>query len=274
MRADCLLKTQQGVFGKHFMMSVCGLLFSCCLALGFKTLAQQSVSKADRQPYSLTLTTKLHSTGHAPYSGVYVNHHLNSEINLSWEYKQFGGFISKNVDFVDAHSSVNFSTVGIYRSFQLSKSVKLTPYLGCFLKQANSLIDQGSDMWVAVMAKVIINKWLFIENTSLVGNLLVNPTAASLANRLNVIASIGNFKLDLFAWYSHSFSNAPHFVSASLAITSPDWTITPSVSARVQIAMIQQMANERPEGAMHRGGLISLIVPIDLSPKKRNPTKN
>lgn len=255
------------------MMSVSGLLFSCCLAIGFNTLAQQPVSKVDQRPYSLSLTTKLHSTGHLPYSGVYLNHHLNTEINLSWKYKQFGGFISKNFDYADAHSSVNFSTVGIYRSFQMSKSVKLTPYLGCFLKQVNSLMDNGSDMWAAAVVKATINKWLFIENTSLVGNLVVNPTAASLANRLNVVASIRKFKLDAFAWYSHSFKNAPHFVSASLAITSPDWVITPSVSARVQVAMIQQIANEKPEGAMYRGGLISLIIPIDLLSNKHK-TKN
>jgi hypothetical protein len=51
-----------------------------------------------------------------------------------------------------------------------------------------------------------------------------------------------------------------------VAITSPDWMITNSISARVQVAMLQYVTNERPEGAMNRGGLISLIFPIDLSP--------
>lgn len=254
-------------------MGINGLLIVCLVSWGIKGLAQQSVSKAD-QPYSLSLTTEFHSTGHLPYSGVYLNNHLNAEINLSWEHRQTGAFISKNIDFIDPRSPVNFSTIGVCHSFQLSKSLKVTPYAGCFLKQTRSWVDKGSDLWAAVMIKVTINAWLFVENTILVGNLVLNPNNVSLANRLNVAASVGKFRLDAFTWYSHSFNSAPHFVSASVAVTSPDWVITPSLSMRLQIAMLQQVANERPENAMHRGALISLIIPLDLSNPNDNKNAN
>jgi len=255
-------------------MRVNGLLFSCCLVAALKTMAQQSVSKADKQSYSLSLTTKFHSTCHSPFSGIYLNHNFNTEINLSYKYKQIGAFITKNVDIADVHSPINYTTLGIYKTFHLSESVKVMPYVGYFLRQSYSFMDDHSDLWACLVVRFTLNRWLTIENTALIGNLVRHHSKASLANRLNATMLVGKFKVDAYAWYSHSFNSALHFVSTSLAITSPDWVITPSVSARLQVAMLQQVANEKPEGAMHRGVLISLIVPIDLSPNKKSSTKN
>lgn len=251
------------------MICVRRLLFSCCLAVGLKGMAQQSVSKADKQqPYSFLLTAKLHSTGHSPYSGIYLNHHANAEIGALYKYRQSGAFISKNVDFADVHSAINFTTIGIFKSFHLSESVKLTPYLGYFFKQSHSFMDDNSDMWACVVARFTINRWLAFENTALLGNLIRHYSNASLANRMNAIVLIGKFKLDAFAWYNHSFNSQPHFLSTSLAITSPDWVITQTISARMQVAVMQQISNEKPDGCMSRGGLISLIVPMNLSMDK------
>jgi hypothetical protein len=242
------------------------LLFSCCLALGFKCIAQQPVSKADKeQPYSLILTAKFHSTGHSPFSGSYFNHHPNGEIGLSVKTKPISAFLNKNVDFADVHSSTNYTTIGILRSFQLNESVTLTPYIGYFFRQSHSFMDDNSDAWTCLVARFTINRWLAIENSTLVGNLIRHYSKASLANRVNATISIWKFKLDAYTWYTHAFNSASHFVSASLAITSPDWTITETISARLQVAVLQQISNEKPEGCMYRGGLISLIVPIDLS---------
>jgi hypothetical protein len=242
------------------------LLFSCCLALGFESVAQQPVSKAvQERPYSLLLTAKFHSTGHSPFSGSYFNRHSNGEIGLLLKAKSFSAFVNKNVDFVDVHSTINYTTTGIYKTFQLNESVKITPYFGYYFKQTHSFMDDNSDAWTCVVVRITINGWLAVENSTLVGNLIRHCSKASLANRVNATISIGKFKLDGYAWYTHSFNSTSHFVSASLAITSPDWVITNSVSARVQVAVLQQIANEKPYGSMYRGGLISLIIPVDLS---------
>ncbi len=226
------------------------LLLSCCLALGFKCVAQQHMSKADNeQPYSLLLTAKVHSTGHSPFSGSYFNHHSNGEIGLLFKTRQIGALISKNVDFADVHSSINYTTVGFFKSFQLNESVKLTPYIGYFLRQSHSFMDDNSDAWTCLVARVNVNRWLAIENSTLVGNLIRHYSKASLANRINATISIWKFKLDAYTWYTHAFNSASHFVSASLAITSPDWRITETVSARLQVAVMQQISNEIPKVA-------------------------
>ena len=223
------------------------------------------MSKADNeQPYSLLLTGKFHSAGHSPFSGTYFNQNPNAEIGLSFKNAAMGAFINKNVDIADIHSSINYTSIGIFKSFPLGESVKLTPYLGYFFKQAHSLMDDNSDAWTCVVARFTINRWLVLENTTLVGNLIRHYSNASLANRINVQTLIGKFKLDTYVWYTHSLKSERHFVSGSLAITSPDWVITQSISARVQVAVMQQISNERPDGCMYRGALISLIVPVNL----------
>lgn len=93
-------------------------------------------------------------------------------MNVSFKYKQMGAFVSKYVDFVDTHSAINYASVGLFKSFQLSKSVKFTTYLGYFFSQSKSLMDKGSDLWACIVGRFTIHEWLWIENTSLVGNLL------------------------------------------------------------------------------------------------------
>jgi len=245
-----------------------GLLFSLWFVTGINSVAQQSESKADDQPYSLEITPKLHSAGHSLYSGVYLNHHLNLELNATFKYKQMGAFITKYADFVDTHSPINFASVGIFRSIDFNRHLKLTPYVGYFLTQKNSFMDKGSDMWAGLAVKVTINERVWIENTSLVANLLHqagNPTA--MANRLNGALLIGKFRMDSYLWYTHSLDTELHFVGASLALTTPEWILSPSISAKIQVTMLQKLTDEKPEGALDHGVIISLIVPINCTPK-------
>jgi hypothetical protein len=250
-----------------FNKQAIGLLFALWFIAWTNGVAQQLENKADKQPCSLQVTPKLHSAGHSLYSGIYLNHHLNMEVNVTYKYKQMGVFVSKYVDFVDAHSSINYATTGLFRSFQLNKSVRLTPYLGYFFKQANSFVDKGSDMWACVVVRFTINEWMWIENTSLAGNLLRRHSVPSLANRLNGTMLIGKLRLDSYIWYTHSLHSGPHCVSASLALTSPELALSQSVAMKVQLSMLQQITEEKPAGASDRGVLLSLIVPIDCSNK-------
>ena len=235
-----------------------------CHLLVFRSGAQQPASKADQQPYSFSLTAKLHSTGHSIYSGQYLNHHPNAEINLSYKYKRFGASITKSTDVVDLHSSVNFTTIGLSKSLKLSESLTVIPYVGLFLRQSNSFADDASDAWACVVVRYRLTSFLVVENTALVGNLIRHKKKASLANRLNAMLSIGKLKVDAFAWYCHSVNSKKHFVSTARG-SSPDWVISPSISVRLQVAMLQQVSPEKPEAAMRRGGLVSLTFPVSLS---------
>ena len=230
------------------------------------SVAQQSMSKASNKPYSLEITPKLHSAGHSLYSGLYLNHHLNLELNATFKYKQMGAFVTKYADFIDTHSNINFASVGIFRNVDVNRHLKLTPYIGYFLTQKNSFMDKGSDMWAGLVIKVNLSDKIWIENTSLVANLFHhagNPLA--IADRLNGALLIGKFRVDSFVWYSHSLESEVHFVGASLAVTSPEWVLSSSVSAKVQLTMLQKVTDEKPDGALDRGVVLSLIIPINCT---------
>ena len=233
------------------------------------------MSKADIQPYSLSLTVKGHSTGHSIYGGQYLNHHPNTEISLSYKSKTLEGFITKNIDIVDLRSSINYTTMGVYKSFRLGRALTVMPYVGWFFRQSHSFADDASDGWSCVVVRYRLTDFLTVENTSLVNNLIRHHTKASLANRLNVTISIGKIKIDAYGWYCPSINSRSDYVSTSVAVTSPDWVISPSVTARLQVAILQYVTSETPEAAMRRGGLISLIVPINLSKhtvEKKSPS--
>jgi hypothetical protein len=225
------------------------------------------VSKADDQSYSLVLTPKVHSAGHFPYSGIYINRNPNTELGLRYEGRLVGGFISKNIDLVDVHSSLTYTTVGLFKSINLNKSIVLTPYVGYFFAQANSFMDPDSDAWASVVLRFTVNKWFLIENTSLVSNLLQHAAGTSLANRFNVRVSLKGFKFDSYTWYSYALNRKPHFVFGSFSITTPDWKLNNNISVKTQVSIVQQLSSEKPASAKKRGLLVSLIVPIDLKKK-------
>jgi hypothetical protein len=245
--------------------------FLLCHLFVFRSGAQQPASKAGQQPYSFSLTAKLHSTGHSIYSGQYLNHHPNAEINLSYKYKRFGAFITKSTDVADLQSSINFTTIGLSQSFKVGRSLTVMPYVGLFLRQSHGFADDASDAWSCVVVKYRLTSFFILENTILVSNLIRHRSKVSLANRFNVTVAIGKIKFDAYAWYCHAKRSKSHFISTSVAITSPDWIISPSISARLQVAVLHQMASEKPEGSMRRGALVSLIVPVNLS--KNSVTK-
>ena len=112
-----------------------GLMLLLWSTVAINGVAQQSLSKVVRQPYSLEVTSKIHTAGHSLYSGIYLNHHANMEMNVTYKNKLIGAFVSKYVDFVDIHSRINYATLGLFKSFRLGESVKLTPYLHNFFSR-------------------------------------------------------------------------------------------------------------------------------------------
>lgn len=238
-------------------------MISIWFIAGVKGTAQQSESKTGKQSYSLEITPKLHSAGYFQYSGVLFNYHPNIELNVTVNYKQFGAFVTKYHDFIDSHSSVNYTTAGLYGSVQLSQQVKVTPYAGYFFAQKHSFMDKASDMWAGLVIRLTIRENIWIENTTLVSNLLHHMATTSLANRLNATLMIGKFRLDSYAWYAHSMHTALHGASTGFAVTSPKWALSQAVSIKAQVTLLQQLTQERPAGAYERGVLVSLIVPIE-----------
>ncbi len=240
-------------------------MFSLWFIAGVKGTAQEAESKTGKQSYSLEITPKLHSAGYFQYSGALYNYHPNIELNVTVNYRQLGAFITKYHDFVDSHSSVNYTTVGLYGSVQINQRVKVTPYAGYFFAQKHSFMDKASDLWAGLVIRLTISKSIWIENTTLVSNLLHHSSTTSMANRLNATLMIGKFRLDSYAWYAHSMHTALHGASTGFAVTSPEWALSQAVSMKAQVTLLQQITHERPAGAYERGLVVSLIVPIECN---------
>ena len=244
---------------------ICALAVTCCSLTNLSGQDRHASPVVSGSRQSVEFVAKIHSTGHSPYSGVYNNRHLNGEFNIRYSRRHFGAFVSKCVDFADMHSGLNFTTAGIHYAFQLTKSLQFLPYVGYFLDQRTSLIGEHSNLWAAAEFKWAITPRFFLKNTALFVNLDKEETAVALSNRINAQAAIGKFKVDMFIWYTHALKDAPHYASVSLAVTSPDWKLSDAVSVRVQVAGLQQISNQRPENAMVRGVLFSLIIPVEWS---------
>ncbi|HEX6890717.1 MAG TPA: hypothetical protein VF141_08490 [Chryseolinea sp.] len=252
-----------------FKRKVIGLLFSLWFIPGIKGVAQESGSKANNGSYSLIITPKLHSAGYFPYSGALFNYHPNIELNVTASYKDVGAFVTKYFDFVDLRSPVNYTTIGLFGSVQINSRLKVTPYAGYFFAQKHSFMDKASDLWAGLVIRLAISEYFWIENTSLINNLLHHTATTGLVNRLNAALMIGKFRLDSYTFYTHSMHTSLHGISASFAVTTPEWRLSQTVSVKAQASFLQQITDEWPASAYERGFILSFIAPIDIGSNKK-----
>ena len=101
-------------------------------------------------------------------------------------------------------------------------------------------------------------------------NLLHHQATTGLVNRFNAAVMIGKFRLDSYTFYTHAMNTSLHGVSASFAVTSPEWTLSQTVSLKAQASFLQQITDEWPVGAYERGVFLSLIVPIDIGSNEKD----
>lgn len=240
------------------------ILFLGCF---FSTPAYAQIpdSTDNSKNYSLLITPRVHSTGHFPYTGAYVNHNTVVDLNVYYERNGIGTFAFKSQGLGDNHSVINYGQLGICTPLSINDKLKVTPYVGYLFSQAKGFRDKNSDFWSGIVIRYKVGTYLVLENTALFLNLTEPELDAAFNNRSHAEITVGKFKFDLLLWYRNNFINHVQNVSGALAINFPPVKISDQISIRNVLAMQSYLTKEKPSFAMHRELLYSLVIPMNLS---------
>jgi hypothetical protein len=226
-------------------------------------LAQNKKSHQDA--YTFEIVPSLHTTGHFQYTGAYVNNHLNADIQAYYERQGVGFLAFKSLDFVDAHTAINYLQIGAIKKWRVNKKVVIMPYVGYLFVQSEGFRDRDSDFWSAIKVEYKLNDQLTIENTMLLLNVVKTELGSSFNNRFKASVVLGQFEFEIYLWYKRNFDNAFKFVSGSTKILFPKIKIHPRFYIRNALAIQSYLSNEKPSFAQQRGILFSTTFPLDFS---------
>jgi hypothetical protein len=177
-----------------------------------------SVNKPREQKAHWRLTGRIHSKAIFNFGGRVGSDNPTSDINFTYDRKQWGFLFFKGQDFYDHTTFYNFALVAVYKNFKLSPSITMTPMVGTFLEQANSVADKGSDMTFLLTTAFRLHPKLSIEHMSLFGNLVIEPDQRDWVNRVRLLYSGRHVDVIASAWHNNSIFDHSSYWSTGLSI--------------------------------------------------------
>ncbi|MEQ8364020.1 MAG: hypothetical protein RIF39_06360 [Cyclobacteriaceae bacterium] len=231
------------------------LIFLSTNAYSFKVYEPADSSKK----VTFVITPRINSTGHFPFTGSLINHHLNADINIFYEKKSLGFFLFKSQD-LQEKSFVNYLQPGLFATARLNQSLRARVFVGYLFSQAESFRDADSDYYSALSIYWNVAPRLRVENTSLFYDL---QQQVKLADRLVVTWESQSIKLDLYVWHRIVMEENNHATSAMLAMTFPKIKISNSTSLLFISSYQRYLTTNRPSFALKDGFLFSLLLPIE-----------
>jgi hypothetical protein len=164
------------------------------------------------------LTGRIHSQGIFMFGGRVGSGNPTFDINFTYERKTWGLMFFKGQDFIDHSTFYNFALIALYKNIKINDHLTITPYLGTFLEQANSIADKGSDAVAIITTTYKISHTLTLEEMSLFGNLIIEPQESDWVNRLRLTYASRHLDLIPSLWHNNNVLDHSSYWSAGLNI--------------------------------------------------------
>ncbi|MCB0489693.1 MAG: hypothetical protein R2820_00510 [Cyclobacteriaceae bacterium] len=224
------------------------------------TVANALEAKDTTRHTVLVISPRLNSTGHFPFTGALINHHLNADINIFYDRHPVGFFLFKSQD-LQEKSIVNYLQPGVFATVKLSPQLKVRGFFGYLLSQAEGFRDEDSDYYTAATVYWEIAPGFRLENTALFYDLTLGT---KLAERLLLSYQVKKYKLDLYVWHRMVLDEGDHSTSAMLAFTFPQIKLSDKTTLLFTSSYQSYLTTNRPGFALKNGFLFSLAMPITV----------
>ncbi len=175
-------------------------LFSTAKEIDF----EDSVRAPKKERYSKsTLNMRLHTVGYFSFTGRIISPNPALDFFYTYDRKQWGFVMFKAFDLYDHTTSNNFMLAMFRKNFNLGKRLTVTPQVGAILEQSYSFADKGSDVASIIITSYKISNTLTIDQTMILGNLVVDPQERDMANRIRLLYSKNHWDLTWLMWHNN-----------------------------------------------------------------------
>jgi hypothetical protein len=192
-------------------------------------------------------TARIHSMGFFSYGGRLVSPNRVADLHVMYDRKTWNVQVFKAVDFNDQRTAVNFAMAVFSRPLHVGKKLTFTPQAGVVLEQLTSMADHGSDAALLFSTAYRIHPRVTLEHTTLVSNLVFEPSWRDWINRLRIIYKSNHLDVTLFAWHNNAVFDTREYASIGLSVFTSRWKLAGPVTAMAGITglCMAQASDER-----------------------------
>lgn len=166
----------------------------------------------------LRITPRIHTKGLFTYGGQVGTDNPSFDINVTFEYKQWGFLMYKGVDLIDHTTDYNFSLITLFRNFKLSDRITFTPYVGTILEQSEHFADTGSDAVCILITSVKLLPGFTAEHMGMFGNLVFEPTHMDWVNRFRFTYSGKHLDVITSLWHNNQVFDESYYLTGGINI--------------------------------------------------------
>ena len=231
------------------------LLSMCCSAAPLDSI--DSVKKTISEPRShWRLTARLHNQGIFSFGGRVGSDNPTIDVNFTYDRKKWGFLFFKGHDFYDHNTFYNFALLTVYKNFKLSEKVTITPSIGTFLEQWNSIADRGSDIATILTTTVRLNHNFSVEHMSLFGNLVIEPEVRDWVNRVRLLYFGKHLDVITSLWHNNNVFDHSSYWSAGLNVAysrikvADHFFVSAGVTGLVMMQTSDEAANPKKNALM------------------------
>jgi hypothetical protein len=254
------MRYSQGSLANGFYTVMLFIMLFLSCNVSFAQDQKQVPDTTTVQPVFI-ITPRFNSAGHFPFTGALINRNVIFDLNVFFEYKNYGFFIFKSWDLEDRYSIANYLQPGIFRKFTLSDKLYVRIFFGYVFSQTSGFRDADSDYYTAAVAYWTINDYLKLENTALFFDL---RQSAKLANRLLITWQVKSFKIDFYVWQRLVFEDGTHPTSGSIAVNFPRINLSRSLAVQTALSYQGYLTDSKPGFARRDGFLFLIAFPISV----------
>lgn len=174
--------------------------------------------KKSREPRShWRLTLRAHSKAIFNFGGRVGSDNPTTDINFTYDRKQWGFLVFKGQDLLDHGTFYNFALITVYKNFRLSDKWTMTPSIGSFLEEQNAIVDKGSDVVFLLTTSFRLNQHVTLEHMSLLGNLVFEPEERDWVNRFRLLYTHRHLDFVASTWHNNQVLDNSWYWSAGLS---------------------------------------------------------
>jgi len=216
---------------------------------GFMPVAAEdpdSVKKKTEPRSHWRLTLRAHSKAIFNFGGRMGSDNPATDINFTYDRKKWGFLFFKGQDIYDHTTYYNFALVTVYKNFKLSPHLTMTPSIGTFLEQANSVADKGSDAVFILTTAYRLNHNIILEQMSLFGNLIIEPGERDWVNRFRILYTGKHLDLIGSLWHNNQVFDASSYWSCGLSAGWGRMKLSEHLLASIGIAGLVTLQTSDP----------------------------
>jgi len=228
----------------------------------YRLLDSTSVTtqKKDSAKDHFSSTIRLNSLGYFGYGGRLVSDYQSFDANLIYERKGWGALLFKVVDLYDSESPNNFAMAMAYKKIAIGQRFTFTPYAGFIIEQLEGIADKDSDLGIIAISKFKLSKYLSIDHSGVLSNLVLAPEHKDWTNRFRLMFDSGHYNLTWLGWLNNNVLDETNYYSSGISASYNKIEISENISMNAGITAFKMLHTSSDEVRSKKDGLLMTLA--------------